>query len=264
METFTRKNGYNFNSNSYPRPQKSYFEKHFHSYYELLLFKSGNVRFIIEESCYYPKKNDFFLFAPGVYHHLDVINDELPYNRYVLQFDKTNLEDYLLDTIFSNKRCINLDSSPDILEWFERFDKYSKNYPNEQFSNIDRSLIYELLMLLANQTDFAEPESLSHEVNLTIKNILEYIEDNFTNIHTVEDITNALYISRTYLFYSFKKYLKISPMHYVQSKKLIYARQLIKNGEKPTMVNEKCGIPEYTTFFRLYKKQFGVPPSKKI
>jgi len=264
METFTKKNSYNFNRDGYPHPQKSYFGKHFHDYYELLLFKTGNIRFVVEELRYIPKKNDLFLIPPGVYHFVDVINDELPYDRFVLQFDRTEAEESLLNTVFSNKRNINLDALPEILEWFERFHKYMENYPEEQFSKIDRQLIYELLMLLANRSDYSEHENSSPETNPIITKALEYIEKNYISIHTVDDISNALYISKTYLFYCFKKYLNISPIRYVQAKKLIYARQLIKNGEKPTEVNEKCGIPEYTTFFRLYKKQFGFAPSKNI
>lgn len=262
METFTRKNGYNFNRNGYPHPQKSYFGKHFHDYYELLLFKTGNVRFIVENRCYSPKKNDLFLFPPGAYHFVDVLNDSVPYDRFVLQFDKTQMEENLLNDIFLENRCINLNELPEILEWFERFHKYVENYPEEQLAKIDRQLIYELLMLLANHPDCSTHERPSPETNPIITKALDYIENNFTTIHTIDDLANALYISKTYLFYCFKKYLNISPIRYVQAKKLMYARQLIKDGAKPTEVNEKCGIPEYTTFFRLYKKQFGFPPSK--
>ena len=262
MKTFTRKNGYNFNRNGYPRPQKSYFGKHFHDFYEILLFKTGNVRFVVENRSYFPKKNDLFLFPPGAYHFVDVLSDAVPYDRYVLQFDKTPMEENLLDTIFKDNRCINLNEFPEILEWFERFHKYIENYSEDQLAKIDRQLIYELLMLIANQSDYSEHAPASPETNPIITKALDYIENNFTTIHTIDDLANALYISKTYLFYCFKKHLNISPIRYVQAKKLMYARQLIKDGEKPTTVNEKCGIPEYTTFFRLYKKQFGFPPSK--
>ena len=262
METFTRKNGYNFNRNGYPHPQKSYFGKHFHDYYELLLFKTGDMRFFVENRCYIPHKNDLFLFPPGTYHFVDVISDGTPYDRFVLQFDKTQMEENLLDAVFQKNRCINLNELPEIAEWFERFHNYVENYPEEQVSKIDRQLIYELLMLLANRPNADSHEQFSHETNPIITKALDYIEKNFVSIQTVDDIANALYISKTYLFYCFKKYRYTSPIRYVQAKKLIYACQLIKDGAKPTEVNEKCGIPEYTTFFRLYKKQFGFPPSK--
>lgn len=262
MKTFTRKNGYNFNRGGYPRPQKSYFGKHFHDYYELLLFKTGNINFIVENVRYTPNKNDLFLIPPGVYHFVDVINDERPYDRFVLQFDKTKVDENILDVVFHDKRCINLNALPEILEWFDRFHKYVNIYPEDQLAKIDRQLIYELLMLLANQSDYSEHENISPETNPLITKALEYIEENFVNIHTIDDIANALYISKTHLFYCFKKYLSISPIRYVQAKKLMYARKLIKEGVKPTEVNTKCGIPEYTTFFRLYKKHFGFPPSK--
>ncbi len=265
METFTRKNGYNFNRQGYPRPQKSYFGKHFHDYYELLLFKTGAIRFIVENKCYQPKMNDLLIFPPGSYHFADVLNSDVPYDRFVLQFDKTEIDQHLLDCIFCEIRCINLNALPDILNWFERFHGYIQRYPEEQFATIDRHLICELLMLLADQAAPGDHESHENHIsksNPVITKALEYIERNFATIHTVEDIAEALFISKTHLFYCFKKYLDISPIRYVQAKKLLYARQLIKNGAKPTEVNEKCGIPEYTTFFRLYKKQFGFPPSK--
>ena len=100
------------------------------------------------------------------------------------------------------------------------------------------------------------------EINPIITDAIKYIDNNFTRITSIEDLANALYLSKSYLFYCFKKYLDISPMQYVRSKQLVYARQLIREGVRPTEINEKCGIPEYTTFFRLYKKKFGVSPSK--
>ncbi len=262
METFTKKNGYNFNRNGYPNPQTSFFHKHFHDFYELLLFKSGDIRFVVENAVYLPKKNDLFLLPSGTYHFVDVLSNA-PYDRYVLQFDKTELEESILDSIFEEKRCINLNQSREIVEWFDRFHRYSQTYPPEYFEKIDRQLIYELLLLLHGQINFGESENLLLEGHPIITKALDYIENNFVSIQTVEDITNALYISKTHLFYCFKKYLDISPIRYVQAKKLLYARQLIKSGYKPTEANDKCGIPEYTTFFRLYKKKFGFPPSKK-
>ena len=135
-----------------------------------------------------------------------MLNDSVPYDRFVLQFDKTQMEENLLNDIFLENRCINLNELPEILEWFERFHKYVENYPEEQLAKIDRQLIYELLMLLANHPDCSTHERPSPETNPIITKALDYIENNFTTIHTIDDLANALYISKTYLFYCFKKY----------------------------------------------------------
>lgn len=261
MTDLRKKIIYNFNRDGYPSPRKSFFGKHFHDYYEILLFKTGDIDFIIENIRYKQKKNDLFLIPPGTYHFMDVISDK-PYDRYVLQFPKSLGEEKLLNNIFNRQRCINVDKHNSVTEWFDRFNDYYNVYPKEQFNKIEYSLIFELLMILNRVVEETDQKDSYSEINPIITNAIEYIDNNFTSIDSIKNLANALYLSKSYLFYCFKKHLDISPMQYVRSKQLVYARQLIREGVRPTEINEKCGIPEYTTFFRLYKKKFGVSPSK--
>jgi ribosome biogenesis GTPase A len=88
------------------------------------------------------------------------------------------------------------------------------------------------------------------------------LNDNLFDITDLEEIASHLYISKTYLISLFKKHLKISPKQYINEKRLLYAKNLLLLGNRPTDIYEKCGFSTYTSFFRSYKKYFGVAPSE--
>ena len=41
------------------------------------------------------------------------------------------------------------------------------------------------------------------------------------------------------------------------------SKEQIAAGKNPSEIWEKCGFGDYSTFFRAYKKQFGVSPNAK-
>ena len=95
-----------------------------------------------------------------------------------------------------------------------------------------------------------------------VESALSYINDNLFDITDLEEIASHLFISKTYLISLFKKHLKIAPKQYINEKRLLYAKNLLLLGNRPTDIYEKCGFSTYTSFFRSYKKYFGVAPSE--
>ena len=71
-----------------------------------------------------------------------------------------------------------------------------------------------------------------------------------------------LYVSKSTLYHSFKKSMKISIMQYVRNKKVLHAQKLMRNGVKPTKACSMSGFDDYTTFYRSYKLFFGRSPGE--
>ena len=99
---------------------------------------------------------------------------------------------------------------------------------------------------------------------VTAKEIKEYFI-NYINNHLFEDlsldnISETFYISKTHLTRKFKKYTGSTVWDYILTKRLLYAKELLKNGEKPTDVYVDCGFNDYCSFYRAYKLKFNLPP----
>ena len=62
----------------------------------------------------------------------------------------------------------------------------------------------------------------------------------------------------------FKKSQGCTLRAYVMTKRLLWARQKIMEGALAGEVSYLCGFKEYSTFYRQYKKIFGVSPKMDI
>ena len=76
-------------------------------------------------------------------------------------------------------------------------------------------------------------------------------------------IKDRLYVSESYLFRLFKRELHQTPLKYIREKRLMMAKKMLSEGERPTAVCSRCGFSDYTTFYRNYVAFFGYPPSER-
>jgi AraC-like DNA-binding protein len=70
-----------------------------------------------------------------------------------------------------------------------------------------------------------------------------------------------LYLSPYYISHLFSKYMGMPLKKYINNIKIHKAQDLIATGESPTAVAIKLGFQYYSTFFNMYKKILGKPPS---
>lgn len=92
--------------------------------------------------------------------------------------------------------------------------------------------------------------------------IISFIDQNITKNLSLKDVASALNYSPSYLANIFKKNLKTPLMQYIRTKKMIFARNLLKRGETPEHTAEILNFDDYSTFYRSYYKVIGESPSK--
>lgn len=77
-------------------------------------------------------------------------------------------------------------------------------------------------------------------------------------------ISEKFYISKSQLNRKFKRITGSTVWEYILTKRLIFAKELLQNGEHPTTVYLKSGFKDYCSFFRAYKIKFGVSPKNDL
>lgn len=96
-------------------------------------------------------------------------------------------------------------------------------------------------------------------------NIIGYIEKHFTEKLTIEKLCNKFFISRTTVNTIVKNYTGITFLKYLNSLRAKEANRLIKDTLYPLKsIYSLCGFSDYSTFFRTYKKVYGVSPNDDI
>lgn len=243
-----------------PLEKAGFFMKHSHNHYEVLYFENGDATYVIENREYQLKKHDLIFIRPMTYHYI-TLKTNAEYTRYNLAFTQDFVGKELLDAIPPHLEVIHCPSKGIIAENFERMKFYNQQFSQEDFTFILSKLLQEILLNLQYSVEdtIRSASSLSP---LTVT-ALDYINENLFTLKSIEDISNALFITESYFFKLFKKELKITPKKYINTKRILYAQKLIQNGEKPTAAYQQCGFDSYVGFYKLYVKTFGYSPSQE-
>ena len=236
------------------------FSMHTHNYCELLYFLSGDATHVIEDRKYKLKKGDLIIIRPSKYHFIQ-IDSNTDYERYDILFDEP-LIGTSLKAINESVEVINLAQSPTADGIFRRCDYYAKNLPMSAFSEILPLLIKELFYNISIEQSKPTVRDAS-AVNPILSKALAYINDELFTLKSVSEVAAKLFVTESYLFRIFKNELHQTPKKYITDKRLLAAQSMIRMGQRPTDVSEKCGFGDYTTFYRCYKRFFGVSPSEK-
>ena len=94
-----------------------------------------------------------------------------------------------------------------------------------------------------------------------ILEILRYIDENLTSDISIDDLAGRFYISKYHMMRRFREESGISIHTYLSDKRLLLARDLIKDGASATEACFNCGFKSYSAFSRAYGKFFGVTPT---
>ena len=93
--------------------------------------------------------------------------------------------------------------------------------------------------------------------------ILEYIENNYTDTITLEQLAHISGMSKNGIIAMFKRLYGATPMKYINNLRLNKARELLKNTDLPiSQLAYQCGFTDSNYFARVFKEQQGVSPRR--
>ena len=232
---------------------------HNHSFYEIMYVADGESEYAIENRKYLLKGGDALLVKP-YRHHLEYNRIIEKSSLYCIGFSGDFIANgSVAEEIFKSFECL----SPGKDSAFEKLLSAGKTKLSQDRKNADgylKSLIESLIFALA---DCSEERSNPEIKNSVVEKTLSYIKTSLTEIHSLENIADALFFSKAYVRAEFKKEMGIGIMEYVRNKKVTYAHEKILRGEKPTEIYTECGFNTYSSFYRAYLAYFGYPPKTK-
>ena len=93
-----------------------------------------------------------------------------------------------------------------------------------------------------------------------INGVSNYIKANLDKKITIDDISNSVFLSKSYLQHLFKQYYGIPVSEYVFIQKMHVAQHMLENGASLAETASALGYKYYSSFCMNYKKYFGIPP----
>ena len=90
----------------------------------------------------------------------------------------------------------------------------------------------------------------------------EFIENNYADQITIDDIAARAGVSRSWLYRCFMERFACSPAAYLRSRRLNCARQLLeRTGLHISEIARSAGYPDALYFTKVFTRQFGMSPS---
>jgi len=244
---------------------------HKHNYYEFYFFLEGIVKYAVDDKYCNLKYGDFLLIPPNIVHNPYFIDKNHTYRRFVLWIHKDlmNKFSYFTDDIkfgmdFATKNK-NYFYHLEYIQFNDLFgcllDLWQEHNENNIFK---KSIIINnilTIILKINRIIYEKNYYVSSLPQKKLFNLIfNYINSNITEDLTLEKIANNFYVSKYYVSHIFKENLGISLHKYIIKKRLNICRGAIATGEPITSVAEKLGFVDYASFYRAFKKEYGISP----
>ena len=237
------------------------FPNHFHDYYVIGFIESGERYLSCKNRKYTVEPGDLLLFNPRDNHTCEQINGRTL--------------DY---------RCINISPEKMSKAAFEITGKEYLPYfaPPVIFHSELSSLLRELhMIIMAEEKDFRKEEIFfflleqlieeyseeevapsDSEENREIRIICDFLEKNYMENITLDELSGLTGLSKYYLLRSFTKQKSISPYRYLETIRIDRAKKLLERGVLPIDAALQTGFTDQSHFSNFFKKFIGLTPKQ--
>lgn len=244
---------------------------HTHNYYEFYFFLEGNILMQIGEDLYPVRFGDIMLVPPHIPHRPIIKDQKAPYRRFVFWIS----QDY----------CNHLlQSSPDyayIMQYVEIEKRYIFHTDQLLFNTIQSKLMHILEEMQSNKFGreaqitiyindlILNLNRLAYEINtpkrknteyLLYQHLAEFIQDHIEEDLSLERLAKEFFVTKYHIAHTFKDNMGMSIHQYITKKRLSLCQAAIASGMSITQAYQMFGFGDYSSFFRSFKREYGISP----
>jgi AraC-like DNA-binding protein len=227
-------------------------ENHCHAQYEMIAVANGDITVMLEGQKYRLQKNQIIIIPPLFYQSVTA-NVEGVYRRITALFGIDAIPCVLQNEFTNQGRSTAVDAS-----LIEKIKDICQNKEQEFYAPLLQSLMTEIFYD-ALQIPQAPAKIDADEF---LQRAFEYIDAHLQEKILLDDLAKYTSRSKSSFCHLFEAKMNISPKQYILQKKLALASKLINEGTPPTVAAVQVGYENYSNFYRLYLKHFGINPTK--
>lgn len=232
------------------------------SYMFVLSYDSESVVFVDKEKFESSPKSIFCL-SPEIEHH--EVQNYLPPKYCAIFIEKELFEDslkfYTKEKLCINGLRVDMKSS--------RLDILAKEFISETYTthpsknvilkNLSQLITHELIRTILE----CEQNSSDMSENQTINEVIKYINVNYEQNITIDDLAKLSKLSKSYFTKIFSDEMRVSPIEYLTIIRLQNAKKLLHSKSLSiTKISQQCGFNSPSYFTKLFKEAFSQTPKE--
>lgn len=247
-------------------------ELHHHDFYEVNFLISGDVTYVIESRVYHVRPGQMLIINPRELHQVYIQPDAAPYERYMLWIAPS-----LLQSLSSEQtdlcRCFDMSRPhygnlihlpteqrrliPAMMETLLK----EQDQPAYGSDLLRRNLLTELMIHINRLADLPSTSAEANSgISTVVTRVIDYINAHYHEPLSLDTLAERFFVSKYHLSHEFTRQMGIGIYQYIQKKRLLIARQLMAQGQRPVEVYALCGFGDYAAFFRAFRKVYGLSP----
>lgn len=246
--------------------------KHWHPEVEFQFFVSGSRKFFIENQDYECKAGSVVIIDSGKVHNTYSAK-ELAHDRILLSFEKDKFAAVVqalgvdLDAFFRTHQGVVQIPTED----WQYFIDLMQDIANEvqekapNYQGIVAMRLTELLIYIDRSLTAGSRKKIneinSHQVNETVREVTDFIKENYKNVGSLEEIASRFYLDKSYLSRIFRRITGYTITEFTNIQKVQHAQKLLEDTDLPiATIALEVGYDNLPYFNRVFKKYIETSP----
>lgn len=250
---------------------------HYHDFYELIYVMEGEFSSLIEERAVQMRKGDFLLIDKNVMHKYHPTGKSMASSRRIILW----ISDQMLRELAEGEpfltECFR-GEGPKLYHFPIYYEEILRGFllklaMSEILEGTDTentgirkvmdkgnlSLFFGYLNALCKREEYlsSTQEIVDHPL---VEQVTAYIEAHIGEEITVEDVAEAVHMSKFYFLRKFKEITGMTVHNFIVNKRIIAARQAMAEEKSITESWQMTGFADYSSFLRNFRKIYGISP----
>lgn len=234
-------------------------ELHWHEYFELIYYYDCSVRCNVNGDNIYMKSGDLYFLTPFDFHKTENLRQDGSIAFINVSFSSDFLDKDVSEKIGSAYyiKGEKLDNKIlTLLEMVENKDGMLSRGNIKRILNVLVALITRIGDPIAISKDFSYRSDM-------LRKVFEYISSNFAREINLSDVAEYFHLTPSYFSSWFSTNAGCTFIQYLTTFRLKFAKQLLQSTDlSVTQICFDCGFTSLSHFLRVFKKHYGVSPSK--
>lgn len=244
---------------------KSNTSRHFHDDIELVYVFDGDVKITIENDVFHLQKDDFLVINANKFHHYTISEDAMigsfmmGYTRIKEMTKQNNIVFWCNTTLEHNSSFVDIRKTVrDIVtEYVQNSDIGIMRLVSKYYE-----LLYHLTKNFLITSKDTHNEGVLNEDKQRIDEITQYVQNNYRNKISLNNLAEILFLSDAYLSKYIKRHFGMNFLEYLNSYRLNNAVDDLLYLDIPiTRVALENGFASVSTFNKVFKQRYKLTPS---